>query len=148
MSVSSSLKLAHSGLIIIGNHSPAAAVPLNRARIIIGREADCDLNLSDPMCSRHHAVILSDQYTVRIRDLGSHNGTFVNRKKILTTVVLNESDEIQIGGTRLVVCRMPTDATTATTVPAGSSNANPQTNDAISESNTAVDYGGKTKILF
>jgi pSer/pThr/pTyr-binding forkhead associated (FHA) protein len=49
-----------------------------RGKFIIGREPDCHLLLNGSFVSRHHCVLLMDDYTVRIRDLGSKNGTYVN----------------------------------------------------------------------
>ena len=48
-------------------------------KFIIGREQDCQLLLDSNLVSRHHCVLLMDDYTLRIRDLASKNGTFVNR---------------------------------------------------------------------
>jgi pSer/pThr/pTyr-binding forkhead associated (FHA) protein len=50
-----------------------------RGKFIIGREPDCQLFIDSNFVSRHHCVLLMDDYTVRIRDLGSKNGTYVNR---------------------------------------------------------------------
>jgi len=50
-----------------------------RGKFIIGRESDCQLFLDSNFISRHHCVLLMDDYTLRIRDLGSKNGTYVNR---------------------------------------------------------------------
>jgi pSer/pThr/pTyr-binding forkhead associated (FHA) protein len=51
----------------------------------VGRAPDCLLRLpgsADLMASRRHCVLAIDPPTVRIRDLGSRNGTFVNGVKI------------------------------------------------------------------
>jgi pSer/pThr/pTyr-binding forkhead associated (FHA) protein len=50
-----------------------------RGKFILGRETDCHLVLDSHSVSRHHCVLLLDDYTLRIRDLASKNGTFVNR---------------------------------------------------------------------
>jgi|SRR5580704_8245807 len=50
-----------------------------RGRFIIGREPDCQLSLDSEFVSRHHCVLLFDESALRIRDLGSKNGTYVNR---------------------------------------------------------------------
>jgi pSer/pThr/pTyr-binding forkhead associated (FHA) protein len=50
-----------------------------RGKFIIGREPDCQLFLDSDFVSRHHCVLLMDDYTLRIRDLGSKNGTYVNK---------------------------------------------------------------------
>jgi pSer/pThr/pTyr-binding forkhead associated (FHA) protein len=50
-----------------------------QGKFILGRETDCHLVLDSNSVSRHHCVLLLDDYTLRIRDLASKNGTFVNR---------------------------------------------------------------------
>lgn len=48
----------------------------------IGRGIDCDVVLSDPLCSRVHAVVFHRDEGWWLRDAGSRNGTFVNGQKI------------------------------------------------------------------
>jgi pSer/pThr/pTyr-binding forkhead associated (FHA) protein len=55
-----------------------------RGKFILGRETDCHLVLDSNAVSRHHCVLLLDDYTLRIRDLASKNGTFVNRDQTRT----------------------------------------------------------------
>jgi S-DNA-T family DNA segregation ATPase FtsK/SpoIIIE len=59
---------------------PAAGliVPLERGRLRIGRADDSDLVLADADASRRHAVIDVTTTTIRLRDLGSTNGTRVD----------------------------------------------------------------------
>jgi hypothetical protein len=69
-------------------------------RTLIGRSPECHVFLDDVTVSRRHAEILheGDQYV--IRDLGSLNGTFVNRHRI-ESVALSADDEVQIGKYRM-----------------------------------------------
>ena len=53
-----------------------------RGKLLIGRETDCHLRLDSKLVSAHHCVLLLDEYTLRIRDLGSTNGTFLNGNRI------------------------------------------------------------------
>ncbi|MGL6279331.1 MAG: FHA domain-containing protein [Gaiella sp.] len=69
-------------------------------RTLIGRSPDCDVFLDDVTVSRRHAELVRDGETVTIRDLGSLNGTFVNRRRI-EELVLSDDDEVQIGKYRL-----------------------------------------------
>jgi hypothetical protein len=69
-------------------------------RTLIGRSPDCDVFLDDVTVSRRHAELLRDGDTFSIRDLGSLNGTYVNRRRIESTV-LEHDDEVQIGKYRL-----------------------------------------------
>jgi adenylate cyclase len=50
--------------------------------LIVGRAPTCDLPVFDPTISRRHAELVSEGEGVRLRDLGSSNGTFVNGAKI------------------------------------------------------------------
>jgi pSer/pThr/pTyr-binding forkhead associated (FHA) protein len=69
-----------------------------RGKFIIGREHDCNLVLDTNSVSRHHCVLLMDYYTLRIRDLASKNGTFVNRDQTrLGERILVHGDTVHIG---------------------------------------------------
>jgi pSer/pThr/pTyr-binding forkhead associated (FHA) protein len=68
-----------------------------RGKFIIGRESDCQLFLDSNFVSRHHCVLLMDDYTLRIRDLGSKNGTYVNRDLAPTGErILAQGDTIRV----------------------------------------------------
>ncbi|MDH4104253.1 MAG: FHA domain-containing protein [Thermoleophilia bacterium] len=69
-------------------------------RTLIGRSPECDVFLDDVTVSRRHAELARDDETFSIRDLGSLNGTYVNRKRI-ESAVLEDDDEVQIGKYRL-----------------------------------------------
>jgi pSer/pThr/pTyr-binding forkhead associated (FHA) protein len=51
--------------------------------------------------SRNHAVIVRAADRTALRDLGSLNGTYVNRRRIEEDEVLADGDEVQIGKFRL-----------------------------------------------
>ncbi len=70
-------------------------------RIEVGRSPDCDIFLDDVTVSRRHAVISQDGGRFVIEDLGSLNGTFLNRRRI-DRAPLSDDDELQIGKYRLV----------------------------------------------
>ena len=69
-------------------------------RTLIGRSPDCEVFLDDVTVSRRHAELLREGDTFTIRDLGSLNGSYVNRKRI-ESAVLEDDDEVQIGKYRL-----------------------------------------------
>jgi adenylate cyclase len=50
--------------------------------LIVGRAPTCDLPVFDPTISRRHAELVAEGDAVRVRDLGSSNGTFLNGAKI------------------------------------------------------------------
>ena len=72
----------------------------NEGRTLIGRSPECEIFLDDVTVSRRHAELVRDGDTFSIRDLGSLNGTYVNRRRIESTVLEND-DEVQIGKYRL-----------------------------------------------
>ena len=76
---------------------PAARMPLPAKALRIGRIPDNDLVLSDLNASRHHAELRkSPTGSYEIVDLGSHNGTFVNGRRV-SSQVLTEQDLVSIG---------------------------------------------------
>jgi pSer/pThr/pTyr-binding forkhead associated (FHA) protein len=66
-----------------------------------GRHADSEIFLDDVTVSRRHATFTREGSTFTVADAGSLNGTYVNRDRI-DTVVLKDTDEVQIGKYRLV----------------------------------------------
>jgi len=69
-----------------------------------GRHADSEIFLDDVTVSRRHAELDRTGETFTIRDLGSLNGTFVNRRRIESSV-LEDDDEVQIGKYRMTFLR-------------------------------------------
>lgn len=67
---------------------------------LIGRSPDCAVFLDDVTVSRRHAEITHSGGRFSIRDLGSLNGTFVNRSRI-ESAEIEDDDELQIGKYRL-----------------------------------------------
>ena len=64
----------------------------------IGRGFECAIVLTDPLCSRVHAVVALEDKTWKIRDAESRNGTFVNDQKI-DDAALAEGNQIRLGST-------------------------------------------------
>jgi hypothetical protein len=73
-------------------------------RTLIGRSPECDVFLDDVTVSRKHAELVREGDTFTITDLGSLNGTFVNKKRI-ESAQLEDDDELQIGKYRLTFLR-------------------------------------------
>ncbi|MCA9270449.1 MAG: sigma 54-interacting transcriptional regulator, partial [Planctomycetales bacterium] len=48
----------------------------------LGRDVDCDIVLTDPLCSRVHAVVSRDEEGWWLHDQKSRNGSFLNGQKI------------------------------------------------------------------
>ncbi|HEY7150305.1 MAG TPA: FHA domain-containing protein [Solirubrobacterales bacterium] len=69
-------------------------------RISIGRTPDAAVFLDDVTVSRNHALIVRRRDGLYIDDLGSLNGTYVNRRRI-ESHKLEDGDEIQVGKYKL-----------------------------------------------
>lgn len=67
----------------------------------IGRHPESDIFLDDVTVSRRHAEIINHGSTFTVRDVGSLNGTYLDRERI-ETADLHSGDELQIGKFRLV----------------------------------------------
>src|SRR5512145_1758317 len=80
-------------------------VPLGQ--FVIGRSADCQLALDDPLVSRRHALLTVRTESVTIEDLGSRNGVSVNGVKIEGQRPLSHGDHITIGGQEMVLEGVP-----------------------------------------
>jgi pSer/pThr/pTyr-binding forkhead associated (FHA) protein len=71
-----------------------------------GRHPDSDIFLDDVTVSRRHAEFHRDGSTFTVRDVGSLNGTYVNRERV-EAATLAGGDEVQIGKFRLVLIAGP-----------------------------------------
>lgn len=71
-----------------------------------GRHPDSDIFLDDVTVSRRHAEFRQDDDNFQVVDVGSLNGTYVNREPVDSAVLAN-GDEVQIGKFRLVFLTGP-----------------------------------------
>jgi len=109
---------------VLGGKFQGKLIPLNTKKFLVGREQDCHLRPNSDMVSRHHCIFLVDDYTVRLRDLGSTNGTRVNGELVRHEVVLNDGDKITIGKLELQLAlgkAAPVAAAAPTGTPTGAS---------------------------
>jgi pSer/pThr/pTyr-binding forkhead associated (FHA) protein len=74
---------------------------LDKDVVQAGRHPESDIFLDDVTVSRRHAELVRGEGTFTVSDVGSLNGTYVNRDRI-DTVALKDGDEVQIGKFRLV----------------------------------------------
>jgi len=74
--------------------------PMQGERITIGRRPDSDIFLDDVTVSRDHALLVRRGGEYHLDDLGSLNGTYVNRHRT-ESKRLEDSDELQIGKYKL-----------------------------------------------
>jgi len=88
-------------LIVKRGHYAGSQFQLDRPVMTVGRHPDSDIFLDDITVSRRHAEFMRDGGSYRVRDVGSLNGTYVNRERT-DDAVLAHGDEVQIGKFKLV----------------------------------------------
>jgi hypothetical protein len=74
---------------------------LDKDLTTVGRHPESDIFLDDVTVSRRHAEFVREDAGFTVRDVGSLNGTYLNRERIESTS-LESGDEVQIGKFRLV----------------------------------------------
>jgi PAS domain S-box-containing protein len=89
-------------LVFIAGLQQGQRFVLDKDMVRLGRERFNDLTIDDEASSRAHAEIRRHGDVLRLRDLGSTNGTYVNNRRV-TEVVLNRGDRISVGATVMLV---------------------------------------------
>ncbi|MEJ5255949.1 MAG: FHA domain-containing protein [Acidimicrobiales bacterium] len=69
--------------------------------VTIGRAAGCQVTLDDTYVSQLHARVFVRDGAYLIEDLGSTNGTYLNRQRVSGPMVVRKGDRIQVGNTVL-----------------------------------------------
>jgi len=74
-------------------------IPLDIPVCLVGRHHTCDVQIDSPRVSRRHCCLTRDRDTVIVRDLGSHNGTFINDVRV-DSGVLHRGESLTIASLR------------------------------------------------
>jgi hypothetical protein len=69
--------------------------------ITVGRAAGCQVTIDDTYASQLHARVFLREGQVYVEDLGSTNGTYLNRHKVTGPMQVQRGDKLQIGNTVL-----------------------------------------------
>jgi pSer/pThr/pTyr-binding forkhead associated (FHA) protein len=69
--------------------------------VTVGRAAGCQVTIDDTYASQLHARVFLQDGQVFVEDLGSTNGTYLNRRKVTGPMVVQRGDKLQIGNTVL-----------------------------------------------
>ena len=88
-------------LVVLRGPNTGARFLLDSDEVSSGRHPDSDIFLDDVTVSRKHATFRREGDDFLVRDVGSLNGTYVNRERI-DDITLKTGDEVQIGKFRLV----------------------------------------------
>ena len=92
--------LANPKLFVTHEGETVMELPLDRARVLIGRADHNDISIQSRFVSRHHAMIARHGNTTFLMDLNSTNGTFVTSRRI-SNQVLRDNDIITVGNHRI-----------------------------------------------
>ena len=95
------LPVGHALLVVQKGPGAGSRFLLDQDVVNAGRHPDSEIFLDDVTVSRRHADFNRDGDTFTVTDVGSLNGTYVNRDRI-DRVQLTDGDEVQIGKYRLV----------------------------------------------
>ena len=71
--------------------------------LTMGRATGCHITLDDTYVSQLHARVFRRDGQIYIEDLGSTNGTYVNRTKVTAPLVVRRGDRLQVGKTVMEV---------------------------------------------
>ncbi len=83
--------------------SVSVSVSVDKERFIVGRHSECDLCIVDSRLSREHLVIETFDGEFRATDRGSSNGTEINGERLFEAAILNDGDELDLGGFKIAV---------------------------------------------
>ncbi|WP_375766381.1 FHA domain-containing protein [Archangium gephyra] len=72
-------------------------LPVKQGVLVLGRASTSDLRLQHPSISRRHAQLTRRGDHLTLKDLGSQNGTYVNRARLTGEVELRSGDELALG---------------------------------------------------
>jgi pSer/pThr/pTyr-binding forkhead associated (FHA) protein len=95
--------VTHEGATLVirsGGGRSGEAFKVAGERMTIGRSPDAEVFLDDVTVSRNHALLVQRRDGLYIDDLGSLNGTYVNRRRIESHRLQN-GDELQVGKYKL-----------------------------------------------
>lgn len=84
-------------LVMFRSDGERRSFSITREVTVIGRREDCDLRIPLGDISRKHARLIKEDGQIRLEDLGSSNGTYLNGQRIEREAYLQAGDSIQVG---------------------------------------------------
>ena len=86
-------------LTVIEPASEAGRVFMLSDEVTVGRAAGCQVTIDDTFASQMHARLYVRDGQLLVEDLGSTNGTWLNRQKVTGPAVIQRGDRLQVGNT-------------------------------------------------
>jgi pSer/pThr/pTyr-binding forkhead associated (FHA) protein len=99
--VAKSSKVKGTKIVVVEGQLAGTVVPLETSQITIGRAPDSTIVIDDDYASSRHARIYPAEGTWVVEDLGSTNGTWIDRTRITTPTVLPVGAPLRIGRSTL-----------------------------------------------
>jgi pSer/pThr/pTyr-binding forkhead associated (FHA) protein len=90
--------------LVVTDEGGRRTVPLKDS-LTVGRAATCDVAIRDTYVSNVHARIYQRDGSWWLEDLGSTNGTYINRTRVQQPTVIGPGDEVKIGKATLELRR-------------------------------------------
>jgi pSer/pThr/pTyr-binding forkhead associated (FHA) protein len=84
-------------LVLFKKSGKSKAFSLPSSVTVVGRRQDCDLCIPLMIVSKRHCELNLDRGGLRLRDLDSRNGTFLNGNRVTDEAEISAGDKIQIG---------------------------------------------------
>lgn len=91
----------HAVLIVKRGPNAGTRFSLEAPLVTVGRHPESDIFLDDITVSRRHVELKWNGTSYEVGDVGSLNGTYVNRERV-DSVALENGDEVQVGKFKLV----------------------------------------------
>jgi len=88
-------------IVVFGKGGARKTISLAKAVTTIGRRSNCDLWLPFAVVSRQHCRLIQAGNQLKLRDLGSRNGTYLNGQRV-SEAVIKAGDCLQVGPVSLV----------------------------------------------
>lgn len=92
----------NASLVLVTSDRTQKDIAVAKTRVIIGRNTDCQIRIPIASVSRHHCELTVEDGKLFIKDLGSSNGTFVNRRRVNQTQLAG-GDLVAVGSCVFVV---------------------------------------------
>jgi pSer/pThr/pTyr-binding forkhead associated (FHA) protein len=90
-------------LVVIKGSNPGAIIILTKTGgMVAGRSKECEIQILDSLVSRKHFQVEARENSFYIKDLGSTNKTFVNKKPLSGEQKMELGDVVELGDTALL----------------------------------------------
>ncbi|HEX4149145.1 MAG TPA: FHA domain-containing protein, partial [Pirellulales bacterium] len=89
---------------VVGGKNAGQELPVAGSRFVIGRGEGCQLRAKSPIIAERHCELELAPGLVRLHDLGSSEGTFVNDQRVSGSRDLKIGDQLRVGPLTFELC--------------------------------------------